>query len=284
MRILVNRQNALGDVILASPIVRKLKLDNPDSKIDVLTRFPEVFRNNPHVNVINPAIHNNYDRIINLDLVYENDPKKHITDAYADFVFGQHTFDKQPELFSSNSYQLDKFTGTDFIVIHMRKYGWPNRNLSEVFWQSVIRDLLTHTDYKIVQIGAPDEIAFSGNDRLVDHRGKFEIQYIKELINLSRAFIGIDTATLHIAACTNTPIISVFTSAHHDFRKPLREDETKFFPILPKEQNGDILACYGCQADIPPPNTGFHCRRNDVICTQSIRKEDIISSLLKLKN
>lgn len=296
-KIFVLRQGALGDVILTTPIIRKLKsLLGQDSSINVLTAFPFVFDNNPHVDKV--YSYGQYvqidsaDTVIDLNLVYEKNPGVHIIDAYDAYVnkmfgFGDTNFDKQPELFLSSSQQdivnkeISTF-GDNYVVIHMRKYGWPNRNFGEAFWQEVVREILQKTDYKIVQIGAKDEIAFSGNPRLIDFRGKYDIQVARGIIDAARALIGTDTGVLHIAACTSTPIISAFTSAHHDYRKPLRNDSI-FFPILPKNNDGIILECYGCQKDEIPPQTDFRCRRTDVICNKSIRVEDIIEQLLTIK-
>ena len=47
-RILVRRTGAFGDVICTTPVVRRLRQENPDSEIDVDTQYPQVFLNSPH--------------------------------------------------------------------------------------------------------------------------------------------------------------------------------------------------------------------------------------------
>ena len=46
--ILVRRTGAFGDVIDTTPVVRRLRQENPDAEIDVDTQYPHVFLNSPH--------------------------------------------------------------------------------------------------------------------------------------------------------------------------------------------------------------------------------------------
>lgn len=290
-KILIVRQGALGDVILVTPIVRELKkMLGAKCEISILTSFPFVFDNNPHVYKAykyGQQLPNDFTRLINLNLVYENSPKEHIIDAFSIAAGLDHNYDKQPELFLNHDqilkvYNETSFLPNNFVVIHMRKYGWPNRNFSESFWQNVVKEILHNTSYSIVQIGAPDEIAFTGNDRLIDKRGQYDIHVTKGIIAKSKALICVDTGILHVGACTETPIISIFTSASHEYRKPFRNDSTIFFPIVPKYEDGNVLTCYGCQKDETPPLTDYKCFRGDNICTSMISGTELVEQLLKL--
>jgi len=86
-KILLIRQAALGDVLLATPILKQIYVDHAgDCEIDVLTLKPEAFVNNPYVTeIISPPQYlenrKNYHTMINLDLVYESHPDMHILDA-----------------------------------------------------------------------------------------------------------------------------------------------------------------------------------------------------------
>lgn len=284
-RILLARNGALGDVILASPIVRHLAKTH-NCLVDVLTAFPQVFERNPHVGKLNNILPTDpYLFRFNLNMVYENNPRLHITDAYGQEVFGHQDFDHTPDLFESEQHErsVDEIVrfGSRFIVIHMRKYGWPNRNFPEKFWAKVVKRMLDETPYDIFQIGSPNEIAFSGNPRLHDTRNfNLSIHDIKVLISRANAFIGIDTGTLHIAACTKTPIVSIFTSASHEYRQPLRNPNA-FFPILPHTSDGMILACYGCQKE-RIGSTDYYCKRGDNICTESVSPDEIVEKLVNI--
>jgi len=271
-RMLVIRQLALGDVLLMTPIIRKLFSDHSGQcTIDVLTKKPEVFIGNPWVNeVFTPETfvknYNDYDKVINLDLAYEKQPNLHIVDAYSLYSHGYTFSEDEKRLELNNSIHQKLFTmirtaqevDGRYVVVHMRHDTWPSRNLSPETWKKVIDTILAKTDYKIVQVGALHEISFNYDPRLLNYLGKHTIHELKEVIENAELYVGIDSGTLHIAATTDTSIVSFFTSAHHDLRKPLGRGKSAIFtPITPD------LPCYGCQQRYEPPITGVVCDQGD---------------------
>ena len=291
---MVVRQLAMGDVLLATPIVRQLYKDNGGKcHIDVLTLKPEIFSNSPYIRrIFTPETFSEakgpYTRVINLDLAYENMPHVHIVDAYAITSHGaaEKIENKRLELFSSDadrdrakSVQTKDISG-DYVVIHMRKDTWPSRNLPDATWKKILDILLECTDLKIVQVGSTHEIAFDYHPRLLNMLGKFSIHELREIIAGAQCYVGVDSGTLHIAACTDTPIIAMFSSAHHRLREPLeRQPKARFIPIHP------AVDCYGCQEHYPPPITGVICHRGDPYsppCRDAFDVENIRQSLIDL--
>lgn len=287
-RILVHRAMALGDVILTTPIIRALyEKHNGDCEIDVSSNYPAVFDMNPYVRyAINPAQINNdiYDHVYNLDLVYEKSPRQHIVEAYKDYVFGADFVidDMSLDLFvSDNDYRIvDQFVNDNvntekFIVVHMRKDGWPSRNIPEEIWGDVLEPILDqYSDITIVQVGSKHEISFAGDDRLINALGKFTIHQLKELISRAEVFLGVDSAPFHIAATTSTPTVAFFTAVSHEYRKPLAKDAV-FEPLVAN------VDCYGCMADVPAPNTEYSCRRGDVACVNSFDAQKVVDTVTK---
>ena len=291
---MVVRQLALGDVLLATPIIRQLYLDHGGQcVIDVLTMKPEIFDNNPYVRrVFTPQTFSEakgpYNRVINLDLAYENLPHFHVVDAYAMTSQGavEKIENKRLELFPSEADRQraalvqSQDIGGDYVVIHMRKDTWPSRNLPEATWKKILDLLLEHTDFKILQVGSHHEIAFDYHPRLLNRLGHYSIHVLREIIAGARCYLGVDSGTLHIAACTDTPIIAMFSSAHHRLREPLeRPPQARFIPIQPQ------VDCYGCQEHYPPPITGVICHRGDPYsppCKDAFDVDNIRQSLLDL--
>jgi len=268
--ILVIRRLALGDVLLATPIIKQLFEDHRGQcQIDVLTLKPDVFLNNPYVRKVYKdmaELASSYEKVINLDLAYEKKPNIHIIDAYArvSHGLGDHIKDRRIALYPSAldkdraKYIRDHIIAGDYLVIHMRKDTWPSRNLSEVTWKNIVNCFIELTNLKIVQVGSSHEIAFAHNPRLVNLLGGTNTHELREVIAGARCYVGIDSGTLHIAASTNTPIISMFTSAHHRLRAPLdRPADVPFIAIEPR------IDCYGCQEHYPPPITGVICHRGN---------------------
>lgn len=282
-KILLIRHGALGDVIWTTPIVRQLWRDHRgDCVIDVLTLKSEVFLGSPWINrVLSPETFHDrqklYDKTINLDLAYEKYPSMHLLDAYAKFSHGSIDCigSREPELHESrrDHETVQEMIDTDvcgkFIVLHMRRDTWPSRNLNVAKWRAIVDEILATTDLKIVQVGSVNEICFDYNDRLVNLMGRLSLLQLKVLIARAQVYVGIDSGTMHVAACTQTPIVSMFTSAHHTYREPLGRDKTRFFPIA-----ADI-ECYGCQSRMPPPVTGVVCARGDVACIESFAPEKL---------
>lgn len=284
-QICIIRIGALGDVIMTSPIVHSVYDHfNGDCEITFITKSGFVFDNSPYVSrTLLQHDNKHYDVTVDLDLAYERRPHAHTIDAYLEVAKEQipelTLSNKKLELFPSkdDTTYVDEWINSnahgEFVVLHMRRTGWESRNIPSSFWTKVVADILQKTSLTIVQIGLDNDIFFGGNDRLKISKN-ISIQQVSELIERAKAFVGVDTSTLHIAASTDTPIISVFTSAHHDFRKPLRDD-SKFFPIIPEN-----LDCYGCLKDIPAPATSVTCRRGDLACLRDIDPDHIFTNLL----
>jgi ADP-heptose:LPS heptosyltransferase len=282
-KILLIRHGAMGDVIWTTPIVRQIWRDHGgDCLIDVLTLKSEVFAGSPWVNaVLTPENFDSrqklYDKTINLDLAYEKYPSMHLLAAYAKFSHG--SIDgisaREPQLFESQQDQLgieqriDTEIDSQFLVLHMRRDTWPSRNLSTNKWRAIVDELLLTSNLKIVQVGSLNEICFNHDPRLINLMGQLSLQQLKVLIASAKVYVGIDSGTLHVAACTATPIVALFTSCHHTYREPLGRDKTDFYPI-PAD-----IECYGCQSRMPPPVTGVVCARGDVACIESFVPEKI---------
>ena len=80
MQVLIRRRASLGDVIMATGVVRELK-KKYKCDIDIATEYPNVFDNNPHVRAIyhtdaTPKVES-YDLYVNLDDAYELNPVNH---------------------------------------------------------------------------------------------------------------------------------------------------------------------------------------------------------------
>lgn len=268
-RLLVNRLGALGDVILTTPIIRKLYQDRGgDCEIGVRTMNLDVFRNSPYVHRVYPGNESlpiaDFDMVLNLDLAYERNPAQHILDAYGFYAFGAKPFDRQCELFPSDEDRaigdaIARLCPNGYIVIHMRKTIQKSRNLPEDFWRLLVTGLLNNTRLSIVQIGAPSELAFGGDPRMLDLRGKLSIHQLREVISHANCFVGVDSAPFHIAATTATNMAVFFTTARAEYRMPFREKGT-FKALVP------AIDCYGCQERLPLGSTMVSCFRGDEDC------------------
>src|SRR5574343_1846271 len=182
--ILVVRRAAIGDVIMTTGVIRELKKRyGANANIDVVTEQIGVFRNNPHVRSvmhINSNIDiNNYDVYINLDDSYENNPLIHYVDNYFYQTFGTIDMDKSTELFPNDedkalvNEDLEAI-GDKFIVVHMRNWHWPAKNISMDIWFEVFAKLFEqNTDFKVVTVGGPTDHFIADHPLFVDLRARY---------------------------------------------------------------------------------------------------------------
>ena len=282
-KILVIRSGALGDVILASGIVRELhKLHSGDVAIDVATEYPDVFINNPYCNKITKKSLiqiEDYDQIVDLDLTYEMLPNRHVLDSYSEKAFNNIGINVRPEIFpmQKDYDSLPKINGS-YIVVHMRNHFWPNRNLPQEFWVPLISNILAKTNHTVVQIGSGKDLAFGGfGDRLINTVGKLSLHQSYALIDKATAFVGADAGALHIAACTETPMLTMYTAVRAEYREP------KYRNSLNISIASDI-DCYGCVERCPVPYSTYYCARGDEECTRRCDPDGVFQKLIELVN
>lgn len=288
--ILINRQGASGDVLMTSPIVRRLYQDhNGECDIDfsVWHECAPFIEKNQYIRTVHKTKPDSnmialYDRYIDLDLVYEKNPFVHAVDAYAMHVFGHTDLDRSLELHTSAEDQAvgqqfkEIFGNNDYVVLHQRRWAWPSRNINPDMWARVVERILKETSAFVVQIGQPHEPCFTG-DRLIDARGHFSIPELKEVISHGKLFMGVDSAPGHLASTTDIDMILLYTSVKEEYRRPLRS-KGRFVPVVPD------IDCYGCHAKNPAPCTTFICHRGDVDCVNRFDADAIAQQAINLLN
>lgn len=270
MTIIVQRSGALGDVILTTPVIRRLRQENPTECISVVTGYPNVFRGNPHLDQGVAASLD--DRLIQLDLAYERRPNLHIVQAYMIEAFGDPgvAADLQQELF----FLRQTFFSRDrkYVAVHATATGWANRTLPRSTWLAVVVGLRKAGLWPILVGGSRDSIP--GADVMTFHSTDILMQ--ARLIAGCAAFVGSDSGIMHIAGATDVPLVGVFTCARPETRLPWRHGVLGWgcTAILPD------LDCVGCQQRRPPPVTDEHCERGDTACVTMVQAETIIAAVV----
>lgn len=273
------RMGALGDVLQATPIVREFKRRHPDSEIIFTTFCGDVLRNNPYISKVVIDISKSDrkpDVSYNLDLVYENNPRSSVVDAYASYVFGKRDFSSRGDLFSVDTdftRLAPKVSGVKLgqdrvAVLHMSR-SWENRTWPRDRWMAVVRGLVTR-GYKVLAIGRGGDFRadlLNGVTNLVDMLDLFEV---RELIKRSSVFIGMDSGMFHVAQTTDTPTVGLFTVANPEFRVT-RPDNTA--ALVPK------ISCKFCLHEEKPPVTYVGCKIGTRQCLTDITPDEVLHSV-----
>jgi GT2 family glycosyltransferase/ADP-heptose:LPS heptosyltransferase len=250
----IKRMGALGDVILTTPLIIHLSAMND---IHVTTGCPEVFKNHPAVKTINTNFP--CDQFIDLDLAYENDPKKHIVDAYAKAAQCPE-FRYMPPWIWGDEHPLPDLK--NYVVVHAAR-TWENRTWPAEYWDQVSYHLGS-MGYAVIAVGSNSDMKVRDATNI---RG-MTIHQLKTIINGAKAFIGSDSGILHIAATTETPIVGIFTCAKGEYRLPKRSN------AVAVRTN---LECYGCLHDVTPPVTYVGCKIGGNPCVREITPDAVIS-------
>lgn len=276
MRILLHRAGALGDVVLTTPIARRLRRENPEAEIVVHTAYPDVYRGSPFTATFE-ADPRAFDRTIDLDLAYERRPDMHIVEAYMLHAFGDPGTprDRRQELhYDRRRVFLPSNGGRRYVAVHAAKAGWRSRTLPGATWVEACR-LLKEEGFWPILVGTQrDALPEAGCTSF--HSADLMAQ--ARLIASCDCFVGSDSGLLHVAGATDVPIAGAFTCADPKYRLPWRDGVLGggCEAVLPP------LDCVGCLGRVPPPTTTESCERGDFACVRMVHPESIVQAVKTL--
>jgi len=264
-RILVRRTGAFGDVILVTPVIRRLREENPDAEIDIDSQYPQVFKDSPHRIGVKRAVA--YDRVIDLDMSQEQNRRLGAIEAYMQVAFGDQGGSKWLEM---NCGPPPEF-GLDWslaITMHPAR-SWPQRTLPVQFWVD-LANLLAKRGWIVLCVGTKQDWGFNGH-RVLDLRDRFDVQTQAAVIGASRAFVCSDSGPMTLAQVTNVPIVALLTMT---------------LPwMCAYERNGEVgwrfrgisspIECVGCTHRVTEALTYWPCERGDNKCVTLFDPEAI---------
>ncbi|PLX71430.1 MAG: hypothetical protein C0602_01065 [Denitrovibrio sp.] len=129
-------------------------------------------------------------------------------------------------------------------------------------YEELIRDLLDKTNQKIILLGLENDKIGINDKRINDMCGKTSLSDAYHIINNANIFIGNDSGLLHLACCTSTFKIGIFTST----------DPAK---VLGEQKNTatlrSSLSCSPCEKD------GKYSTDCQIQCRESITSDEVFS-------
>jgi ADP-heptose:LPS heptosyltransferase len=119
----------------------------------------------------------------------------------------------------------------------------------------------------------------------VDLRDKTNLLEAAKIMKESSLVVGLDNGLLHLAACSDVPIVMAFTNVEPRHRMPYRHDVLgwEVYPIVPDEK----IECRFCQSQMKfafDQNFAY-CYYDDYKCIQNLTADKYINQINEaLKN
>ena len=188
MNTIIVINGGIGKSVLFTAVAKAFKKQNQDSKLIVVTAWPDVFYNNPNVDRVYAATEATYlyedyiekDYVAVLEDPYNTwdwvkpNAEKHLAQIWSEML-GVEYRDEEPEMFFShseilklkNSIKIDKpilvYQGLGGTKTDPNEYGWWRDIPNEVGTQILEK----YPDYYRVQVGLPGTVQITGADQLV---------------------------------------------------------------------------------------------------------------------
>lgn len=225
----IRRNAAIGDILMVTPIIQALRYKYGRVGLTVTPSLYEKMRallHSPALEIVKePA-----GPIIDLNNAYELRPHLHPVEAYCEVA------DVSPAettgMFCSGSYDV----GQKYDVVLHATVSWPNRTLSRFFWTR-LTDTLKSKGLSVACVAHNDAELIPGIPAVLGQPLPNVAGFIKYA---AKVFVCGDSAPLHLAACTGTPIVGLFTIALAERRRPWGYSENKFTGI------NAAVDCVGC--------------------------------------
>ncbi len=274
-RIQVHRRNALGDVLLVTPVLQALRKKYRTARMTVSTLYPAVFDHNPNVDEV---LHSDgplpgFD--LTIDLQYEYFPELHIVDAYAQIAEVK-VGDKTPEFHLARADlaaadEVLRQAGVDpnqpVVAFHMES-GWKVRDWPLQRFRAVAAWLQAR-GAQVVVLGERPTLKV---DFGIDLRGKTSVRSLAGVIFKSDALVSIDSGLMHLAASLRRPFVGLFGCTDPEKRVP---DWARSSAIYAK------IVCHGChhrQRPVPV-TTAPVCPFETVRCMEEIQVDQVTEKL-----
>lgn len=252
----IRRNRALGDVLLAQPLINHFLSSN--FRVVFISRHAGIFKPQPNLVLLNHFTYRDKvwfrlkkwilkDKIrwIELDGAYENNPKLSITDSYRKAA----QVDGTLEGVNPYTLKMDEsigLPGSPYILFHLQapsiKLNY--RNIHGIDWKSMTESL-AKIGFQCIEILESD----SEFPPLLPQFLYHDIPQLVYLMQHATAFVGLDSAPFHLAVAFGKPAYVFFGSVNPE----LRIDFNRFKGIVfqnPCEYSGCYHSVIGTQGTV----------------------------------
>ena len=204
----INRLGARGDTLITANVIRCIKTQYPNIKVNCITPYSELIEEDPIIDSINkPETFYSFDSSY-FELIVRNEKNENVVahnlrrlgiDAF-EYKSHFHLLDKEIEW---AKHILSKYPKLPIAISAKSKEevkNWPVRHWAETI--SKIED-----KFSIVQLGDDSEPVF---DHVMRFAGKCSMRESAALLSQCKLFVGPDSLLMHIANGLNIKSIIIF--------------------------------------------------------------------------
>jgi ADP-heptose:LPS heptosyltransferase len=208
------RPGALGDVLLCTPALHRLKQVNPGCRVVFLTKYPQVLHGLPFIDEV---LDSDTTRVPDaLDLGYEHalPPRRHIARVIGDLL-GLRVPDVRPrcavdrDLVARYAKEWAALP-RPWVVINRRAGPFtPNKDWPDGHWDVLVRRLArTGT---AIEIGGPTPpVAEPVGGSYVDLRGRTSLPELVAVLAATDLHVGPISGPVHVAAAVGKPGVVIY--------------------------------------------------------------------------
>jgi len=230
MNIIFNIVGGIGKCIAATAVLKAIKTQYPNSKVIVFSQFPNIFKNNPNIDITHRNqelgnatfdlyIKNQECKVFAIDPFHHNDfitEKGHLIETWCKINDINYN-GEQPEIFLTDgekayygsAYDLHEDYGDPKPIMAIHTNGgtpapqiYPGYNWARDLPENIVIKLIEEYReyYNIVHIKRPDQQAYSDTLECIDNPRGVAYMLLK-----SEKRIFIDSFAQHMAAALNLP-------------------------------------------------------------------------------
>ena len=204
----IDRLGAPGDALITANVIRCIKKEYRELRINCVTPHPYLIRLDPHIDTINqPETFYSFDSTY-WELIVRKEKNQNIIehnmfrlriDKY-DYKAAYYLSEEEKDWAKQETKQFDKP-----ILAICTKSKEPVKNWPQANWLELIQNL--RSKYSIIQLGDEKEPIFEGTHR---YAGKLSMRESAAILTEANYFIGPDSLLMHIANGLDIPSTIIF--------------------------------------------------------------------------
>lgn len=205
------RPSGIGDVLLATPVLREIKKLNPEIRIRFFTKLPSLVQGLPFIDEVHTMDHcpQNAYRLRYEDAV---PTPFHLTRIFGDCI-GVNVSDITPECMVRmdlvDLYRSQWGQGPHVVALFRASQFTPNKDWPIESWDRLIARLSQNVHVVLIGDKPPPDQDITSPEKYTDLRGKTDLENLTAVIAAANLYVGPVSGPSHIAAALDVPSVVI---------------------------------------------------------------------------